>query len=75
MGRGRDGDMSGPKVTEPDAELLEFLGGIDELNDDSKEGDFSDFLANTDIERIAAAGKKPAPPARPVKPDPGKPHE
>jgi len=66
--------MSDPK-SEPDAELLEFLGGIDEVNDDSKDGDFSDFLANTDIERIAAAGKKPAPPAAPVKPKPGKSNE
>jgi hypothetical protein len=56
--------MSEPKPTEPDADLLEFLGGIDELNDESQDGDFSDFLANTDIERIAAAGKKPAPPPK-----------
>lgn len=66
--------MSGPKQTEPDSDLLEFLGGIDELNGDSKDGDFSDFLANTDIERIAAAGKKPAPPAA-AKPGPEKPNE
>lgn len=64
--------MTDPKEkSEPDADLLEFLGGIDELNDDSRDGDFSDFLANTDIERIAAPGKKPAPPAT-AKPSPGK---
>jgi hypothetical protein len=55
--------VSDPKpkaaAPEPDADLLEFLGGIDELNDGSQDADFSDFLANTDIERIAAPGKKP----------------
>jgi hypothetical protein len=55
--------MSEPKQTEPDADLLEFLGGIDEVNEGSKDGDFSDFLANTDIERIVAPVRKPAPPA------------
>jgi hypothetical protein len=53
--------MSDPKKSEPDEDLLEFLGGIDEINDESKDGDFSDFLANEDIDRLAA-GKKPAPP-------------
>jgi hypothetical protein len=60
------------RKSEPGADLLEFLGGIDEVNDESKDGDFADFLANIDIERIAAPGKKPAPPAAPVKPQPGK---
>jgi len=52
--------MSDPKKQEPDEDLLEFLGGIDEVNDGSKNGDFSEFLANADIERLAAQ-KKPAP--------------
>lgn len=57
---------------EPDEDLLEFLGGIDELNEDSKDGDFSDFLAKHDIDKVAGgasddAGKnkaKPNPPAK-----------
>ena len=50
-----------PKA-EPDEDLLEFLGGIDEVNGDSQDGDFADFLANTDIDKLAAA-RKPKPPA------------
>ena len=53
--------MSDAKQKDPDEDLLEFLGDIDEINDESKDGDFSDFLANADIERIAA-DKKPKPP-------------
>lgn len=53
--------MSDPKQAEPDEELLEFLGGIDEVNDESQEEDFSDFLARTDIDKLA--GRKPAAPA------------
>ena len=68
MGRGRDGVMSDPKKKpEPDEDLLEFLGGIDEINDESADGDFADFLAKTDVDGLAA--KKPRPPAR------EKPHE
>lgn len=55
--------MSDPKKTEPDEDLLEFLGGIDEINDESQDEDFSEFLANTDVERIAAA-RKPKEPAK-----------
>ena len=51
--------MSDPKKTEPDEDLLEFLGGIDEANGESPGGDFSDFLAHADIERIADVGQKP----------------
>ena len=58
------------RKAEPDADLLEFLGGIDEVNEDTNDGDFSDFLANTDIEHIAA-GKKPAPRPTPAEPSPG----
>lgn len=54
--------MSDPKKTEPDEELLEFLGGIDEANDENQDEDFSDFLANNDIDKIAAAAKAPPPP-------------
>lgn len=57
--------MSDPKdkKAEPDEDLLEFLGGIDEVNDESQDEDFSEFLANTDVERIAAA-RKPKPPVQ-----------
>jgi len=57
--------MSDPKKPEPDEDLLEFLGGIDEDNEeDVGDENFSDFLANADIERIAAAARPPkaAPP-------------
>jgi hypothetical protein len=53
--------VSDPKQIEPEEELLEFLGGIDEVNDETQDDDFSDFLARTDIDKLAA--KKPAPPA------------
>jgi hypothetical protein len=61
--------MSDPKDTpEPDEDLLEFLGGIDEVNDDSRDDNFSEFLANEDIEKIAAATKPPkAPPPKDAK--------
>ena len=52
--------MSDAKKTEPDDELLEFLGDIDEANEDSKESDFSDYLANTDIEQVVGKPKAPA---------------
>jgi hypothetical protein len=42
------------------ADLLEFLGSIDEDNDESQDGDFSDFLAKADIDKIAA-DEKPKP--------------
>ena len=48
-----------PKAAQPDDDLLEFLGGIDEVNDESQADDFSDFLAKTDIDKLAA--KKPVP--------------
>lgn len=52
--------MSDPKAVEPDDDLLEFLGGIDEGNEDSREGDFSDFLANADIDKVAGKRQEPA---------------
>ena len=55
MGRGRGGVVSDPKPAEPDDELLEFLGGIDEVNDESQDDDFSEFLAKTDIDKLEAA--------------------
>ena len=54
MGGGRGGVVSDPKPAEPDDDLLEFLGGIDEVNDESQDDDFSDFLARTDIDKLAA---------------------
>ena len=59
MGRGRDRVVSDPRKPEPDDDLLEFLGGIDEVNEDSKDADFSDFLAKADIERVAGKPKTP----------------
>jgi hypothetical protein len=53
--------VSDPKRPEPGEDLLEFLGGIDEVNEDAKDDDFSDFLANTDLDNVAA---KPIPPAK-----------
>ena len=64
MGRRRGGVVSDPKPTEPDDDLLEFLGGIDEVNDESQDDDFSDFLANTDIDKVAQEPKRPQPPAK-----------
>jgi len=50
--------VSDPKPAEPDDDLLEFLGGIDEVNDESQDEDFSDFLARTDIDKLAAQKAK-----------------
>jgi hypothetical protein len=50
--------VSDPKPTPPDDDLLEFLGGIDEVNDESQDEDFSDFLAKTDIDKLAAQKAK-----------------
>jgi len=61
MGGGRGGDVSDPKPSEPDDDLLEFLGGIDEVNDESQDDDFSDFLARSDIDRLAAEKSKEPP--------------
>ena len=68
--------MSDPqkkKKDEPEEDLLEFLGGIDEVNDDSQNDDFSDFLANGDFDRIAGTRKpKPEAPARNETDEPAK---
>jgi hypothetical protein len=58
--------VTDPKKPEPDEDLLEFLGGIDEVNEDSKDSDFADFLANTDIDKVARHSRPPAnpPPAK-----------
>ena len=50
--------MTEPKKPEPEEELLEFLGGIDEVNDESQDQDFSDFLASSDIGKVAAEKPK-----------------
>jgi hypothetical protein len=54
--------VSDPKKAEPDDDLLEFLGGIDEVNDETQDDDFSEFLAKTDIDKLA-----PQKPKAPVK--------
>ena len=54
--------MTDPKKSEPDEDLLEFLGGIDEGNDASQDQDFSDFLARADIDNLAEGVKKPKAP-------------
>jgi hypothetical protein len=54
--------VSDAKKSEPDEDLLEFLGGIDEVNDESQDDDFSEFLARTDIEKLEAG--KPKTPAK-----------
>ena len=60
--------MSDPrKKNEPDEDLLEFLGGIDEVNDESQDDDFSDFLAKTDIDKVAKDREKKPQPALPPK--------
>ena len=51
--------MSDPKPAEPDADLLEFLGGIDEVNDETRDEDLTEMLARTEIE-------KPSKPETPV---------
>ena len=51
--------MSDVKKNEPAEDLLEFLGGIDEVNEDSRQADFADFLANTDIDKAAEKPKAP----------------
>jgi hypothetical protein len=54
--------VSDPKPTEPDAELLEFLGGIDEINDESLDEDLTEVLAKTDIDKFEV--KKPMAPVK-----------
>ena len=51
--------MSDAKKPEPDEDLLEFLGGIDEVNEDSRDGDFADYLANADLDKVAERTKAP----------------
>ena len=68
MGRGRSGNMSdaansnAKKKAQPDSDLLEFLGDIDEVNDENQDQDqdFSDFLANNDIDKLKDDAKKSA---------------
>ena len=54
--------MSDPKPVEPDEELLEFLGGIDEVNDETADEDLTDLLAKTELDKLAA--RKPPPPEK-----------
>jgi len=60
--------MSDPKKAVPDEDLLEFLGGIDEVNDESQDDDFSDFLAKADIDKLAAAAAAADADAKPKAP-------
>ncbi len=57
-------DTAKPKKPEPDAELLEFLGDIDEANDEKQDEDFSDYLANHDIDKLKDGAKKPQKPVK-----------
>lgn len=54
--------MSDPKKAPPDDDMLEFLGDIDEANDETGGDDFADFLAKTDIDKVAR--EEPKPPAK-----------
>jgi len=54
--------VSDPKPPEPDAELLEFLGGIDEVNDETQDEDLTEVLAKTEIEKLE--DKKPNAPVK-----------
>ena len=62
MGGRRGGVVSNPKPAEPNAELLEFLGGIDEVNDESQDEDLTEVLAKTDIDKLEV--KKPKAPVK-----------
>jgi hypothetical protein len=54
--------VSDPKPTEPDADLLEFLGGIDEVNDETQDEDLTEVLAKTDIDTLEV--RKPKAPVK-----------
>jgi hypothetical protein len=62
MGCGRDGVVSDPKAAEPDAELLEFLGDVDEANDETQDEDFTEVLAKADIDKLEV--RKPRAPEK-----------
>ena len=65
MGRRRGGLVSdAKKKPEPDAELLEFLGDIDEANDENQDDDFSGFLATNDIDKLKDGARKPQKPEK-----------
>jgi hypothetical protein len=51
--------VSDPKKAPPDDDMLEFLGDIDEANDETGGDDFADFLAKTDIDKVAREKPKP----------------
>jgi len=60
--------VSDPKPAEPDADLLEFLGGIDEVNDDTKDEDLTGLLARAEVEKPDKTEKPAArKPQAPVK--------
>lgn len=59
MGSRRDRVVSDPKPSEPDEELLDFLGGIDEVNDEAGEDDVTDLLARTELDKLPARKSPP----------------
>jgi hypothetical protein len=62
------------QTPEPDQELLEFLGDIDQANDENQDEDFSEFLANNDIDKLKDQAGKPHDPAQ-RKPEKAKPEK
>jgi hypothetical protein len=54
--------VSDPKPAEPDEELLEFLGGIDEVNDETQDEDLTEVLAKSDIDKLEV--RKPQTPVK-----------
>ena len=50
-----------PKKPGADEDLLEFLGGIDEDNDESQGENFSDYLAKAHIDPTLPDARKPKP--------------
>ena len=59
-------DRDDRRTMNPPARPLEFLGGIDEVNEDSPRGDFFDFLADNDVD---PAAEKPEAPGKEGKRD------
>jgi hypothetical protein len=54
--------VSDPKPAQPDVELLEFLGGVDEVNDETQDEDLTEVLAKMDADSLEA--RKPKAPVK-----------
>jgi hypothetical protein len=54
----RNAPPAAPDETAVDDDLIEFLGSI---GDTTEEGDWLDFLSNTDIDKVAKRGSKTPP--------------